>query len=145
MKIYLATTLGKPGGIYRRNATKAKLLLESLGYTVLAPWETKIPGAWEMSNLEWGKRVFDSDIQHIEEADGVVVLSYGRKSTAGVNWECGYAYGRGKKVLVVEMSEPRIMSLMVSNGSWAVIKGLGELEKYDFERWPKKMTQTEQK
>ena len=98
MKIYLATTLGKPGGIYRRNATKAKLLLESLGHTVLAPWETKIPGAWEMSNLEWGKRVFDSDIQHIEEADGVVVLSYGRKSTAGVNWECGYAYGRGKTI-----------------------------------------------
>ena len=98
-----------------------------------------------MSNLEWGKRVFDSDIQHIEEADGVVVLSYGRKSTAGVNWECGYAYGRGKRVLVVEMSEPRIMSLMVSNGSWAVVKDLEELEKYDFERWPKKMTQTEQK
>ena len=43
------------------------------------------------------------------------------------------------------MSEPRIMSLMVSNGSWAVVRGLGELEKYDFERWPKKMTQTEQK
>jgi hypothetical protein len=39
----------------------------------------------------------------------------------------------------------KIMSLMVSNGSWAVINGLDELERYDFEKWPKKMTQTEQK
>lgn len=145
MKIYLATTLGKPRGLYRRNATKAKLLLESPGHTVLAPWETKIPGAWEMSNTEWGKKVFDLDVENIEKASGVVVLSYGRKSTAGVNWECGYAYGRGKKVLVVEMSSPKIMSLMVSNGSWAVVKGLSELREYDFEKWPKNMTRTEQK
>ena len=145
MKIYLATTIGKPGGIYRRNAQKAKNLLESLGHTVLAPWETKIPGAWEMSNLEWGRKVFESDIEHIEESDAVIVLSYGRESTAGANWECGYAYGRGKKVLVVEISSPKIMSIMVSNGSWAVINGLEEVEKYDLENWPKKMTHTEQK
>ena len=145
MKIYLATTIGKPNGLYRRNAIKAKQLLTKLGHEVYAPWETKIPGAWEMSNSDWGKKVFEFDIKHIEEADGVVVLSYGRKSTAGVNWECGYAYGRGKRVLVVEISEPKIMSLMVSNGSWAVISGLEELEKYDFSAWPKKMTQTEQK
>lgn len=145
MKIYLATTIGKPGGIYRRNAIKAKNLLESLGHVVLAPWETKIPGAWDISNLEWGRRVFEADIESIEEADAVIVLSYGRESTAGANWECGYAYGRGKRVLVVEMSSPKIMSLMVSNGSLAVISGLDELRKYDFESWPRKMTQTEQK
>ena len=145
MKIYLATTLGKPKGLYRRNAIKAKEILESLGHTVFAPWETKIPGAWEMSNQEWGRKVFDSDIKQINEAEAIVALSYGRKSTAGVNWECGYAYGIGKKVLIVEMLGMKIMSLMVSNGSWAVINGLEELEKYDFEKWPKKMTQTEQK
>ncbi len=145
MIIYIATTLGKPGGLYRRNAIKAKEILESLEHIVLAPWETKIPGAWEMSNIEWGKRVFLEDIKQIEEADAIVVLSYGRKSTAGVNWECGYAYGRGKKVLVVEMLGLKIMSLMVSNGSWAVINGLDELKKYDFVGWPKTMTQTEQK
>lgn len=145
MKIYLATTLGKPGGLYRRNAIKAKLILESLGHTVLAPWETKIPGAWDMSNIEWGRRVFIEDIKHIQEADALVVLSYGRKSTAGVNWECGYAFGLGKKTLVVEMLGLKIMSLMVSNGSWAVVNGLEEMRKYDFSTWPKIITQTEQK
>ena len=145
MIIYLATTLGKPRGLYRRNAEKAKTILENLNHIVIAPWETKIPGAWEMSNQEWGKRVFLEDIKHINQADAIVVLSYGRKSTAGVNWECGYAYGLGKKVLVVEMLGLKIMSLMVSNGSTAVINGLSELKKYDFENWPETMTQTEQK
>ena len=145
MKIYLAATIGKPKGLYRTNAIKAKSILESLGHVVLAPWETKIPGAWEMSNIEWGKRVFDEDIKNIEAADCVVVLSYGRKSTAGANWEAGYAYGRGKKVLVVEMFGLKIMSLMVSNGANAVINGFEELKKYDFNDWPKKMTGTEQK
>lgn len=145
MIIYIATTLGTPESIYRRNAVKAKNILESLGHIVLAPWETKIPGAWEMSNIEWGRRVFNEDIKHMGEADAIVALSYGRESTAGINWECGYGYGIGKKVLVVEMFGTKDMSLMVSNGSWAVISGLGELEKYDFDNWPRKMTQTEQK
>ena len=101
MKIYLATTLGKPKGLYRRNAIKAKEILESLGHIVFAPWETKIPGAWEMSNQEWGRKVFDSDIKQINEAEAIVALSYGRKSTAGVNWECGYAYGLGKKCYAI--------------------------------------------
>ena len=144
MKIYIATTIGKLRGLYRNNAIKAKNILESLGHVVIAPWETKIPGAWEISNQEWGRRVFKEDINCIKEADAIVVLSYGRKSTAGVNWECGYAYGIGKKVIVVEMTS-KIMSLMVSNGSWAVISGLNELREYDFEKCPKNMTTTEQK
>lgn len=38
----------------------------------------------------------------------------------------------------------RSMSLMVSNGSWAVISGLEELSKYDFDKCPKTITKTEQ-
>lgn len=81
----------------------------------------------------------------MNRSDCIVVLSYGRESTAGANWECGYAYGIGKKVIVVEIIPNKIMSLMVSNGCWAVLNGISELKEYDFTLWPRKMTRTEQK
>ena len=72
------------------------------------------------------------------------MLSHGRYSTAGANWEAGYAFGIGKKVIVVEMtSEP--MSLMVANGRYATVKGLSGLLKYDWSEMPKTRTNTEQK
>ena len=102
MIIYIATTLGTPESIYRRNAVKAKNILESLGHTVLAPWETKIPNAWDISNKEWGLKVFQEDLRNIEKSDIVVLMSYGRESTAGANWECGYSFGIGKKSLLLK-------------------------------------------
>ena len=145
MIIYLASTIGTPGSEYRKNAQGVKEILESLGHEVIAPWKTKIPGAWDISNQEWGLKVFQEDINGMNRSDCVVVLSYGRESTAGANWECGYAYGIGKKVIVVEMIPNKIMSLMVSNGCWAVLNGISELKEYDFTLWPRKMTRTEQK
>ena len=142
MRIYLATTLE---GDKRDEMYQALKILRDKGHEVYAPIEHKIPNAWDYPNSEWGLMVFESDINAIQWCDAVVMLSHGRYSTAGANWEAGYAFGIGKKVIVVEMSSGTEMSLMVANGRYATVKFLTGLEKYDWETMPQSRTDTEQK
>ena len=141
MRIYLATTLALDK---REDMYSALELLRKKGLSVYAPVEHIIPNAWDYPNNEWGLMVFESDVNAINSADIVVMLSYGRLSTAGANWEAGYAFGIGKRVIIVEMTD-EIMSLMVANGRYATVKGLEGLDNYDFETMPKTRTNTEQK
>ena len=141
MKIYLASSMS---GEKRTNMLKAVEILREMGHEVYNPCEHTIPHAWDYPNDEWGLMVFTNDVSAIQEADIVVALSYGRMSTAGANWEMGFAYGINKKVIIVEMTD-EIMSLMVSNGRWATVRGLEGLKNYDFKTMPKLRTKTEQK
>lgn len=141
MKVYLASSLDLDK---RHDMYTALDILRSKGFDVYAPVETKIPNAWDYPNDEWGLMVFTSDIVAIDNCDILVLLSSGRNSSAGANWEAGYAYGKGKKVIVVELTND-VMSLMVANGRWATVKGLGGLKDYDFEKFPMTRTNTEQK
>lgn len=144
MRAYLAAPFGERGSVYRKNAIKVAHILEKAGLEVYRPWTYKIPNAWDFPNHEWGEMVFMCDVRLIDLCDIVVVLSYGRWSTAGTNWEAGYAFGTGKKVILVEMTN-EIMSVMVSNGRYASVHGIDELKKYDFTTMPKTRTTTEQK
>lgn len=141
MKIYLASSMSNEK---RANMEKAVSILREKGFEVYNPCEHVIPHAWDYPNDEWGLMVFTNDVMAIKDADLIVALSYGRMSTAGVNWEMGYAFGLDKKVIVVEMTD-EIMSLMVANGRWATVKGLEGLKNYDFNTMPKLRTKTEQK
>jgi len=141
MKIYLASSLSEDK---RAKMYEAINHLRNIGHDVYAPVEHKIANAWDYPNDEWGLMVFEDDIKAIKESDAVVMLSYGRESTAGANWECGYAFGIGKKVILVEMTEG-IMSLMVANGRYATVKGIEGLKSYDWEKMPPTRTNTEQK
>lgn len=69
------------------------------------PKEHGVPNAWGMSMNEWARCIFTLDVVAINNADWVVVCDYGRKGTAGTAWEAGYAFGRGKKVVIIEMTE----------------------------------------
>ena len=145
MKIYLATPVGDPTDIgIRTNAKRAYEILTKKGYDVYAPWMMKIPHAWDFPNKDWGLMVFTVDLQHLEECDIVVVLSYGRYSTTGTAWEQGYAYARDKKILVVEMNDS-IQSIMIANGCNASVVGLTGLSNYDLDNFPYIKTETEQK
>lgn len=141
MKVYLASSLniGARSPMYT-----AVDMLRQKGFDVYAPVETKIPNAWDYPNDEWGLMVFTSDIVALDSCDVVVLLSNGRNSTAGANWEAGYAFAKGKKVIVVEMTDD-VMSLMVANGRWATVKGLDGLKAYDWNTMPRTRTNTEQK
>ena len=111
-------------------------ILRKKGHMVYLPLEHKILNAWDYPNYEWGKMVFNNDIDAIDASDCVVVLSYGRESTAGTNWEAGYAWGTYKPVIVVEMPGVKLMSLMLANGRTATLKSIEELEYYDFQTMP---------
>lgn len=118
-KVYIAGSLDpERRGCLKEIAKK----LRSLMIDVYAPWEHEIEHAWDWPNDEWGLMVFENDIAAIREADWVVVLSYGRvNTTAGTAWEQGFAFGIGKPILLVEMTND-IQSLMVANGRYATIK-----------------------
>lgn len=120
----------------RAAAVKAAEILREKGIDTYLPLEHKIENAWDYPNHIWGRKVFEADIKAINEADTVVVLSYGRMASAGTSFEAGYAFGTGKRVIVVEMPGIELMSLMVANGRYATIKGLDGLKDYDFIRMP---------
>lgn len=141
MKIYLASPISQER---RQDMHMAKEILRNAGHDVYAPLEHFIPNAWDYPNDEWGLMVFTSDINAIDRCDVLVLISYGRMGTAGSNWEAGYAFAKGKKVIVVEMTDA-VMSLMVANGRYATVKGLGGLAEYDWTTMPKTRTNTEQK
>ena len=141
-KAYIAAPFSEEQ--YKKNARIAAITMETKGFDVYEPYEYQIPHAWDYPNTEWGQMVFMNDLKAIDDSDIVVVLSYGRNSTAGTNWEAGYAFGTGKKVIVVEMTN-NVMSLMVSNGMYARVRGLEGLADYNFDVMPKTRTDTEQK
>lgn len=141
-KVYLASTFNLEK---RENMQSAIEILRNAGLEVYAPVEHQIHNAWDYPNTEWGLMVFENDIAAIQNCDIVVVLSYGRtEDTSGVTWEAGFAFGIGKKVIIVEMTD-NIMSLMVANGRYATVRGLDELAGYNWETMFPLRTETEQK
>jgi len=142
MKIYFAASLSEDKRKFMYEAVKR---LRDMGHTVYAPIEHVVEHAWEWPNNEWGLQVFRNDVNAINDSEFVVVLSWGRLETsAGTTWEQGYAYGIGKKVILVEMTD-NVQSLMVANGRFATVKGLEGLYQYDFSRMEPLRSQTEQK
>ena len=115
-KIYLASPWfnDKERVMYRGILDK----MRKEGHEVYAPIEHEVPNAWEISNEEWARAVFNADVEAIRNCDEVWVLNFGMYSDSGTAWECGFAYGTGKTVrqLVYGMGEDKTYSLMMING-----------------------------
>ena len=142
MKIYLACPFSEGT---RKDMFECARILEERFHDVYVPARTKLENDWDWPNNEWGLQVFINNVEALKQAEFVVVLNYGRElTTAGTSWEQGFAYGIGKKILLVEMTD-NIQSLMTANGRYATIKGLEELKNYSFEHPKPLRTNTEQK
>lgn len=129
MKIYLASPLNQE---YRKALKDAQGILVDKGFDVYVPTSHTLEHAWDWPNTEWGLQVFRMDIEAIRSADFVVVLNYGREATTGgTMFEQGFAYGIGKKVLLVEMTD-NVQTVMAANGRFATVKGLEGLQNYYF-------------
>ena len=129
MNIYLASPLDQE---YRETMYKAQAMLVEKGFDVYVPVTKQLEHAWDWPNPEWGLQVFRRDVDAIYNCDFMVVLNYGRKeTTVGTSIEQGIAYGIGKKVLLVEMTN-NVQSLMAANARYATVKGLEGLDKYYF-------------
>ena len=109
MNIYLA---GDCSSENRYNMVQiAKVFREYGQYEVYCPWELKIENAWDISQEEWARKVFEADIKAIQECEVFVMISSGRESTAGSNWENGYAYALNKHIVTIQITD-RPTSLM---------------------------------
>lgn len=114
MKIYLASPLFTCP--QRNRIYDIADSLRHSGHEVYVPMEHQIESGWKMKNSEWAEKVFAEDIKAIQECDVVWAIYYGLYSDSGTAWECGYAYGIGKPVHLVDRSKDDV-SLMVINGS----------------------------
>ena len=103
MNIYLA---GDCSSENRYNMVQiAKIFREYGQYEVYCPWELKIENAWDMSQEDWAQKVFEADIKAIQECEVFVMITPGRESTAGTNWENGYAYALNKHIIVIQITD----------------------------------------
>ena len=78
--------------------------LRDLGIDVYCPFELKIENAWDYPQEEWAHKVFNADIQALNNCDAMIMISLGRESTAGTNWEQGYMYANFKLVYVIQIN-----------------------------------------
>ena len=72
---------------------------------IYCPFELKIENAWDLSQEEWSREVFIHDCKAMEDCDFAILISYGRESSAGTNWEQGYLYALGKKIFVLQVTD----------------------------------------
>ena len=103
-------------------------ILRSQHYNVFVPREHTIPNGWDLPNHIWAENVFSVDYLALTQSDIVIVLNFGMYSDSGTAWECGCAYGMGKKVVnVLCGDESTEYSLMMLNGTEVTIT-IKELE-----------------
>lgn len=69
MKIYLAASLSPE---FRQDMFKIITKLRNNGHLVYGPVEHAIEHAWDISNRDWGRQVFEDDINAINAADCIV-------------------------------------------------------------------------
>lgn len=102
MKIYLA---GPCDSQHRSIMMSVAKVLRDLNFEVYCPFELKIENAWDYSQEEWARKVFDADIQALNNCDIMIMISTGRDSTAGTNWEQGYMFANFKPVYVIQIND----------------------------------------
>jgi nucleoside 2-deoxyribosyltransferase len=91
MKIYLAGPLFTTPE--REFNVQLAERLRAFGHDVFVPQEHPV------SPLT-GEAIFRKDLAGLEWADGVVAIMDGADPDSGTSWECGFAYGTGKPVVL---------------------------------------------
>lgn len=131
MKIYLASPLFNEEEI--NNIAKTETILRELGHTVFSPREHEVRDE-TVGTHAWSLSTFNNDRRYIDWCDAMVMLYYAGYSDSGTAWECGYAYGTHKPVIVVHCGPDS--NLMVHEGCHTNLNSIDELKDYDFDLMP---------
>lgn len=110
LNIYLAAPIVNITNKQKEEINQVKYILnkfKSFGcdINIYDPKEHGVPNAWGISIQEWCRCIFALDVVAIDNCNWVIVCDYGRQGTAGTAWECGYAFGKNKKILIIQMNE----------------------------------------
>lgn len=117
MKVYLASPFFNEEESEVKRTVKRRLV--ELGYDVHDPQNPASDSSgWETPNSAWAQRIFRKDVEAVDACELVVAIDWGLYGDCGTAWEIGYAYARGRKILVVvpDAALGRKHSLMVANG-----------------------------
>ena len=121
-KAYVAAPVVGMTDEQRQEIDRVTQVLEKCFGQIYCPCKLKIPNAWNMPMDQWARCVFTQDVIELDRADTVVVCDYGRFSSCGTAWEAGYAFAKGKRVIVIRMPNIKEVSLMVNNGCNIVVQ-----------------------
>ncbi len=130
-KVYLASPFFNEEEL--KNVEYVEGLLSEKGLPYYSPMRRENTG--EPGTLEWAYDIYEADKTEIDNADVVVALCYGNYGDSGTSWECGYAVGIGKPVILVHVDRDGDSNLMMHCGSRTNIY-LDELADYDFYSMP---------
>lgn len=102
-------------GVGETNQGKIDKIKEKLGskFDYYDPSKMHIPNAYWMSMNEWSRCVFTVDVLAMDDCKFLLVCDFGRHGTAGTGWECGYAFAKGKSIVVIRMADENDYSLML--------------------------------
>ncbi len=131
MKIYLASPFFNEKEL--ENVKFAEKVLKERGFEVFSPRLNEVRDVDKVGSQWWSKETFMNDRRFIDWADVMVMLYYGAYSDSGTAWECGYAYGTNKPVVVVQLGDDS--NLMVHEGCHTNIT-IEQLKDYDFLKMP---------
>ena len=108
---------------------RAEQILLERGFDIYSP---RLHGdrEHEFQSPQWSAETFRMDRDAIDESDLVLMIYHSNYSDTGTAWECGYAYAKGKPVVVVHVGESS--NLMVHESAVANIR-LEDLADYDFD------------
>ena len=115
MKIYLAGPFFNDQE--RQIIEKVRDILRSGGHEVFVPMEHFIPDGETLPNAVWGKKVFDMDVEAINNCDIVYAVYHGHYSDSGTAWEIGYAYAKSIPVVLLHTDQKNISSVMPVNSA----------------------------
>lgn len=104
MRIYLAGPCDSENRSMMVNAAKTIRNCND-NIELYCPFELKIENAWDYPQEKWAQMVFDKDVEAIDNCDVMILISLGRISSAGTNWEQGYAYAKRKKIIVFQITD----------------------------------------
>ncbi len=130
-RVYLASPFFNDTEL--KNVEYVENILSEKGLSYFSPMRREDKA--ERGTMEWAYEVYEADVAEIRKADVVVALSYGNYGDSGTSWECGYAVGIGKPVVLVHVERDGDSNLMMHCGSTTNIY-LDELADYDFVSMP---------
>ena len=112
IKIYLASPFFNETEL--ENVKKAEEILINRGFNVFSPRLNEVRTDINSQPALWSKETFMNDRKFIDWADVMVMLYHGAYSDSGTAWECGYAFGTNKPIVVVHLGDDS--NLMVHEG-----------------------------
>lgn len=113
MKIYLASPLFTE--LEKKNVKKVTQYLRSGGHSVYTPMEHHDVSYYP--NNEWTQSAFEEEVNVIRNCDEVYCIYYGLYSDSGTSWVCGFAYGIGKPIKLIDQSDTEVSFFVVNSAN----------------------------